>query len=192
MTDFLREEANISARGVVIISHLVISIAGPEKFKMERTGKQSTKGSCSGYPSDGQNAAFRAAYNTNDIAMQFMQTQPAVQWSIQLYMSDFFKGLAYWMGSYPVEERLSKDAKEAQEAVMFVDVGGGFGYEAAALRKQHLEFPGRFFVQGHSFVTSEIKQDDVEAMTHEFFTPQPVKGARVCYLLLILHVWNDE
>lgn len=143
-------------------------------------------------PSDGQNTAFNAAYNTKDIAMQFTQTQPAVQRAFQLYMSDFYQGRASWMDFYPVEERLGKDAKQSQEAVMIVDVGGGFGHEAAALKKQHPELPGRFVVQDLPSVTSDIKHDYIEAMTHDFFTPQPLRGARVCYLRMILHDWNDE
>ena len=96
------------------------------------------------------------------------------------------------MGFYPVEERLGTEAKQAPKAVMFVDVSGGSGHEAAALRKQHLKFPGKFFVQGLSLITSEIKQDDVEVVAPVFLTPQPFKGPRVYYLRLILHDWNDE
>ena len=75
---------------------------------------------------------------------------------------------------------------------MFVDVSRGSGRETAALRKEHLRFPGNFLVWGLSFVKSEIKEDDVEAMTPDLFTPQPLNGPRVYYLRLILHDWNDE
>lgn len=29
-------------------------------------------------------------------------------------------------------------------------------------------------------------------MAHDFFTPQPVKGARAYYLHSVLHDWNDD
>ena len=76
---------------------------------------------------------------------------------------------------------------------MFVDVGGGYGHEAAALKKHYPNLPGRFVVQDLPQIVSEIKlEDGVEAMAHDFFTPQPQKGARAYYLRYILHDWNDE
>ena len=60
---------------------------------------------------------------------------------------------------------------------MLVDVRGGVGHGVQAIKEKNPAIPGRFVLQG---VPSTIKQarlvPGMEAMDHDFFTPQPVKG----------------
>lgn len=143
-------------------------------------------------PTDAMNAAIQGAWNTKDHFIQFLSTKPAFQRSFQTYMSGFDEGRGSWMQFYPVEKQLGTGAKQDNDSVMFVDVGGGLGHEAAAVKKEFPGLPGRFVVQELPHVTLEIKFDGIEAMAHDFFTSQPLQGARAYYLRYILHDWNDE
>ncbi|KIW48982.1 hypothetical protein, variant [Exophiala xenobiotica] len=79
-------------------------------------------------------------------------------------------------------------------AVTMVDVGGGVGHVLKAILQQNPGLPGRFVVQDVApvvaLVSPEVKS--FEAMTHDFFEPQPVKGAKFYYIRHCLHDWTDE
>ncbi len=92
-------------------------------------------------------------------------------------MTGFGEGRTSWMDIFPVKEILGTDARDDQAAVMFVDVGGGMGHEAVALKKRFPDLPGRFVVQDLPQVVSRQNLDaEVEFMAHDFLTPQPLKG----------------
>lgn len=93
-------------------------------------------------------------------------------------MSGFDEGRTNWTDFFPVEEEICKGARQDQEAIMFIDVGGGMGHEGLALKKRHPNLPGRFINQDLPQIVSEQKLDGVESMAHNFFTPQPLKGRR--------------
>ncbi|KAB5545828.1 O-methyltransferase-domain-containing protein [Coniochaeta sp. 2T2.1] len=81
--------------------------------------------------------------------------------------------------------------------VLLVDVGGGFGHETSALHAAHPELPGKLIVQDLESVVSKDRAsktlpDIVALQTHDFFFPQPVVGAKVYFLRLILHDWADD
>ncbi|KAI1408087.1 S-adenosyl-L-methionine-dependent methyltransferase [Hypoxylon sp. FL1857] len=95
--------------------------------------------------------------------------------------------------------RLAKGSK-------FVDVGGGFGHFVRALSRQyrHVEF----VVQDLPRVISKAENPSgdlngdaqknggndghIVFQPHDFFKPQPVKGAAVYFLRWILHNWSDK
>ena len=72
--------------------------------------------------------------------------------------------------------------------VLLVDVGGGRGQALADLRRARPDLRGRLIVQD---LPQEVEGrdviDGVEAMPHDFFTPQPIKGRIKC---LHLHSTN--
>lgn len=83
--------------------------------------------------------------------------------------------------------------KTDPEAVTFVDVGGGRGQAIKSVKKAYPGVPGRFIVQDLPFTIekldqSELQKEGFEAMPHDFFKPQPVKGAkfyhRKCHSML--------
>jgi hypothetical protein len=97
---------------------------------------------------------------------------------------------------YPFSEDVS-EVRTDPDAVTLVDIGGGFGQ---ALKKIQGEYPGlkgRFVVQDLPKTISQIdaaqaKKDGFQPMAHDFFTPQPIKGAKYYHLRRVLHDWNDE
>lgn len=77
-----------------------------------------------------------------------------------------------------------------------VDVGGGKGFACRALAKH---FPKMSFIvqdlestanAGRDQLPAELK-DRIKFMTHDFFTPQPVKDADVYHFRAIFHDWPD-
>ena len=96
----------------------------------------------------------------------------------------FDEGRASWMDFYSVEEKLGDGASEHEDAVLFVDVGGGMGHEASAVRKRFPKLPGRYVLQDLPAVVSEVHIDGVEVMAHNFFERQPIKGEKLQCLAL--------
>lgn len=99
---------------------------------------------------------------------------------------------------YPVEERLVEGLKldDGGAASAFVDVGGGTGHELAELKAKVPSWKGRLVLQEQKSIIEIAKTtphiSQIEANVHDFFTPQPLKGARAYYMRYILHDWPDE
>jgi hypothetical protein len=87
----------------------------------------------------------------------------------------------------------SYDWSPFQPGDKIVDVGGGVGHIAAEVHKRVK--PGvEVIVQDRESVVEQGKPiygDIVTHQAHNFFDPQPVQGASVYYLRLILHDWPD-
>lgn len=63
------------------------------------------------------------------------------------------------------------------ERVLLVDVGGGRGQIIQDVRGQRPELKGRMIVQDLSQeIVGREAVNGVEAMSYDFFTPQPIKG----------------
>ncbi|KAJ5716130.1 hypothetical protein N7493_008041 [Penicillium malachiteum] len=97
-----------------------------------------------------------------------------------------------WFEIFPIAEYLGF-LREDPSAALMVDVGGGPGQELARFKERYPEIPGRFVLQDLPVTLNRIDNlpDGIEAMEYDFFTPQPVKGARLYFLRNILHNWSD-
>lgn len=97
-----------------------------------------------------------------------------------------------FVGIYPWE-RL---AHSHPERPLFVDIGGGPGHSIAAILAAHPELPASGFVlQELPNVIELAKQSlpaNVQLQSHDFFNPNPAKGAKVYHLRACLHDWSDE
>ena len=83
-----------------------------------------------------------------------------------------------WIDWYPVEERLLKDAKADNAAVLMVDIAGGRGHYLAAFKDKFPHARGRMILQEVPNVIRDVQGLDssIERMEHDMFEPQPVKG----------------
>ena len=91
-----------------------------------------------------------------------------------LSMSGFDEGRASWMDIFPVEQKLSNGVDN--NGILFVDVGGGLGHEALALKKRFPKLPGKLILQDLPQTVQDLQLEGVEVMAHDFLTPQTVKG----------------
>lgn len=98
-----------------------------------------------------------------------------------------------WFETYPVVSKFS-DAKSDADSVLIVDVGGGPGQELVGLKQAHPQLPGRFVLQDLPITLDRIfrPMDGIEKMPYDFFTKQPVRGARAYFMRDIMHNWSDE
>ena len=95
-----------------------------------------------------------------------------------------------WFKCYPVEDRL----RAASTEPLLVDVGGGLRHDLLVFKKAFPELPGRLIIQDLPVVIDDIKDPPygIEAMKHDFFTPQPIKDAKAYYLRTVPHDWPDK
>lgn len=84
-------------------------------------------------------------------------------------------------------------------APLFVDIGGAHGLDTARLLSKHSDLPGDagLVVQDLQEVTNtqaakEQLDPRITRMAHDFFTPQPLAGARAYFFHAVPHDWPDE
>ncbi|KAK3704893.1 hypothetical protein LTR37_013584 [Vermiconidia calcicola] len=102
-----------------------------------------------------------------------------------------------WYEVPTIMDSLFKSQNFTSEDVVLVDVGGNTGHDILNFRTAHPTLPGRLILQDlpaaiQSVDTSALRAKNIEAHAHDFFTPQPIHGARVYYLKMVLHDWPDE
>lgn len=81
-------------------------------------------------------------------------------------------------------------------ATLMIDIGGSFGHDIIDFHKAFPDMPGKLVLQELpatiNTLPSDFPSQDIEAQAYDFFTPQPIKNAKVYYLHMILHDWPDE
>lgn len=94
---------------------------------------------------------------------------------------------------YPFVEK-SKDVSGSDNpdtSVFIVDVGGGPGQYLESVLHGFPYLPGRFITQDLA-ANQKPANDRIEAQVYDFFTPQPIKGAKFYFFRSIFHNWPDE
>ena len=148
-------------------------------------------------PTDITNGPFQYGHNTDLAVWQWRKERPPLEEAFSNHMSGYHSGRPGWMnqGFYPAEERLIKGMSSDPDAVAIVDVGGGLGHDLQELKEKHPGLQGRFILQDRSVVIDQIKQPveggGIELTSHDFFTEQPIKGARSYFMHSVLHDWTD-
>jgi hypothetical protein len=99
-----------------------------------------------------------------------------------------------WQIFYPVKDEIIDGFDSTEGDAIFVDIAGGRGHEVAQLRANFPEAKGRFVLEElpATIDAMEAPHNGIEYIKYDFFTPQPVKGARVYFLANILHNWPDQ
>lgn len=87
-------------------------------------------------------------------------------------------GKTMWadVGAYPVKDRLSS---ATEDEVLVVDIGGGAGHDLLGFRARHPELKGRLVLEELPYMIKQVadRSDGIELVEHDFYTPQPIKGA---------------
>ncbi|KAF7586328.1 hypothetical protein BBP40_009056 [Aspergillus hancockii] len=135
---------------------------------------------------------FKYAHGT-DVIFGLLEKNPEQKQAFDNYMAARrVDGLPQWFEIYPAAEKFA-NARKDPEAVLMVDVGGGPGQELIRFREKHPDVPGRLVLQDLPLTLQRIEKlpDGIEAAECDFFSPQPVKGARAYFLRDVLHNWSD-
>ena len=111
-----------------------------------------------------------------------------------------FAGAMTWHAMLPgfsLEYLASAFSRESDSQITIVDVGGGLGHASKLLAQENPNV--RCIVQDSLDVITQAKRDlpfslgdRIAFQEHDFFQEQPVKGADVYLLRLVLHDWSDK
>ena len=130
-------------------------------------------------PSDGRNCAFNMAFRTDESAFDFLIKNANFLKLFNSYMTSQRQGRQSWLKFFPLEQEMVMGFCNEKNAVMFVDIGGGYGHEIHEIKNRYPELPGRMVLQDLPETISQVTAaPDIEAIAYNFFTPQPIRGKR--------------
>ncbi|RFU35549.1 hypothetical protein B7463_g763, partial [Scytalidium lignicola] len=145
-------------------------------------------------PGDAYNSPFQYTRKTNLHSFDWLATQPRLQHACNVVMgiSRSAKG-NHWVDYFPLASKLQV---QSPSDVLLVDVGGGIGHDLITFQKRYPDLQGKLIVQDIPAAIDGIAPGSlpsgIEAMKHDFFSPQPVKGAKAYFLGNVLHDWPDK
>lgn len=144
-------------------------------------------------PNDPHDGFVQYAFQSKQDVWGIINTMPSLLRDFNAFMGNVGGSRKWWYDWFPVEENLL--AGYDPSTPLLIDVAGGKGHDIQAF---HNKFPGkgRLILQDIPQVIENITpgylDPAIEAQTYDFFTPQPVHGARAYFLHHILHDWPDE
>ncbi|KAI1744998.1 S-adenosyl-L-methionine-dependent methyltransferase [Xylaria scruposa] len=131
-------------------------------------------------PVDETHTAFHEARNTSLNPFARFENQPVLLNYFNQYMATRAQPEDPWLQVYPV---LKEAAGCLPERPLFVSISGGVGHQCAQFKERYPELSGRVIVQDLSYsIVEALPTPGVEAIVHDFFEPQPIKGAKIYYL----------
>jgi hypothetical protein len=147
-------------------------------------------------PARADEGPFQAAHGSNLPFFEWLVATPPHLNEFSAFMSAYRAGKANWWdkGFYPVVERLVCGFDPSVSETLLVDVGGGRGHDVALFAAAYSPHPGNLVLQDREPVIDSIEDRKTlpfESQAHDFYTPQPIKGARAYSLHSILHDWDD-
>ncbi|KAL8998443.1 MAG: hypothetical protein Q9169_002480 [Polycauliona sp. 2 TL-2023] len=111
------------------------------------------------------------------------------------FMTRWKQGSAKWTDTYPAKSKICKDVEKSKDAILIVDIGGGRGHVLEDFAQDPGHRTGRLIVQDLPAALGDadsLSKQGIETMPYDFFTPQPIEGAKAYYLRQILHDWPDQ
>ncbi|PVH92227.1 putative O-methyltransferase, partial [Periconia macrospinosa] len=149
-------------------------------------------------PENAVDGPFQYANNHVGHAFTWAAAHPEVFQAFHMYMHALRSHRPSWTDMYPVQERLITGLASEGDASALIDIGGGTGQTLEDFIKSTPQYTGKLVLQDLDEVISAAKSmgigdnKRVELQVHDFFTEQPVKGARAYFLQWVLHDWPDE
>lgn len=133
-------------------------------------------------PEDPLKCPFQLAHGTNLHYFQWMAEHPKLQSMFNNHMTGSRERTSSWMDKkhYPLEENLVKGASEKEDAIFFIDIGGGNGHDIKELCRQYPHVDKRMILQDQESVVSKLANSELDSriqpMAHNFFEEQPIRG----------------
>ncbi|KAI1087242.1 S-adenosyl-L-methionine-dependent methyltransferase [Rostrohypoxylon terebratum] len=145
---------------------------------------------CYKNPVDPNNGVFQAAKGWKGDMFDYYKSHPVEGASFDHVMGGVMANQAGWPEIFPANTLLeTADA----ESPLVVDVGGNIGHDIERFRQAYPQTASRLYLEDLPEVVKRSKcPDDVNKIGYDFFTPQPIKGARVYYMHGVLHDWSEE
>ena len=140
-------------------------------------------------PTDPSHCAFNESFHTTDTLFEWFPKHPEDLRDFNLWMTGQREGRANWLDFFPFKKQLADGFQGGDDAIMLVDVGGALGHEVQAIKNRYPDLPGEFVLQD---LPDTIKQagtvPGMQAMAHDFFAPQPIKGKNLAMIRAITSI----
>ncbi|KAI1502985.1 sterigmatocystin 8-O-methyltransferase [Biscogniauxia marginata] len=145
-------------------------------------------------PEDPRKGIFQFASQTDKEAFEVWNMAPEVMTNFNIFMTGVRGSRPSWVEWWPVEAQIFQGAAEDDASVLLVDVAGGRGHDVQAFKDKFPNQKGRIVLEDLPVVIDDIKQldGDIERVKYDFFTPQPILGARIYFFHFIMHDWSDD
>lgn len=125
-------------------------------------------------------------WNTRKQPFDLMLTLPGAMEHFHTYMALRRQAELSWLNVYPVHEETA--GLTDPERALYVNVGGGIGHQCAQFREKYPDIPGRIILQDlPDTIARALPTAGVENMAHDFFEPQPVRGAKFYFMRGVPH-----
>ncbi|CAF9913570.1 MAG: hypothetical protein ALECFALPRED_008912 [Alectoria fallacina] len=144
---------------------------------------------------EGPMGVFQYAENTELPFFPWLMQYPAKLTGFLTMLEGWRLGRTQWFEIFPTEELLFEGFEaETENSALHVDVAGGNRYDIQTFKSRFPNQPGRLVLQDLPSVINDIKElhPDIVRQKYDFFTEQPIKGARTYYFRSICHEWSDE
>ncbi|KEY64592.1 hypothetical protein S7711_03651 [Stachybotrys chartarum IBT 7711] len=138
-------------------------------------------------PLDPKDGVFQYVKDWHGDMFHYYDAHPVEGNSFNQVMGGVMANQAGWLDIFPHNSLLNDDTN----LPLLVDVGGSIGHDIEKFRTAHPETVSRLYLEDRSDVVKE-SASPVNKVSHDFFTPQPIKGARAYYMHGVLHDWSDE
>lgn len=131
-------------------------------------------------PTDGLNCPFQRAFATDLPFFEYMHQNPEMSSNFDTFMTANRGGRKHWIHWFPVESQIFSTIPGPENDTLLVDVGGGKGHDLERFLSKYPQAKGRLVLQDLPSTINNIQQlsPDISPMSHDFFTPQPVKGKK--------------
>ncbi|KAF5862076.1 hypothetical protein ETB97_012141 [Aspergillus alliaceus] len=140
-------------------------------------------------PNENGMTAFQYAFQTHLPFFEWLGVHPKQRESYITGMSSSYRGGKSVGLAYPFDIEL---AGCTENEVVMVDIGGNAGQLLVQIKERFPQLSGRMIVQDRAETLKAAQQKQgIEYMPHDFFTPQPVIGAKAYYFRSIFHDWSD-
>ncbi|KAK0100041.1 hypothetical protein ONS95_013145 [Cadophora gregata] len=146
-------------------------------------------------PTDKDNSPFKYGHQTKQHYFEYINT-PGREKNLEAFVKHMaFKTVGLkWYEVPEIMESVFGDTNCGKDDALLVDVGGNSGHDLIDFHKAHDSVQGRLILQDlpstiETLDSVVLAKQGIVPMGHDFSTPQPVHGAKVYYLKMILHDW---
>ncbi|ETS77264.1 hypothetical protein PFICI_11138 [Pestalotiopsis fici W106-1] len=143
-------------------------------------------------PTDLRDSNFQRVHGKGSNYFEFIASSPQRSLDFANAMDYHGRGnISQWTEVYDTDN-IIKGADPDRPLV--VDVGGSKGHDLEKFHQRHPNIPiGSLALQDLPKVLDGLTVDPtISIHPYDFFTPQPIKGARAYYLHRILHDWPND
>ncbi|KEY72251.1 hypothetical protein S7711_00250 [Stachybotrys chartarum IBT 7711] len=141
-------------------------------------------------PADATYTSWHVGHNTEKSPFVWFADKPKHMSYFNDLMATRRRPELSWLSVYPVKQEVSG---WPDEKAVYVDIGGNIGHQCAEFKEAYPDVPGRVVLQdmAHS-IAAALPTPGVEKMVHNFFEPQPIKGAKFYFMRGVLHDHPDH